>query len=86
MILDAKDAEQDEFEGDTSSSSVADCLEHIEARLKIVTCVSLCYQCLIYVQHIVQPLICVDLLNQHLSIFRILSQSLDDGGKRVPEE
>ena len=86
MILDAKDAEQDEFEGDTSSSSVADCLEHIEARLKIVTCDSLCYRCLMYVQPIVPPLICVDLLNQHLSIFRILSLSLDDGGKRVPEE
>ena len=30
IILDAKDAEQDEFEGDSSRSSVAECLEHIE--------------------------------------------------------
>ena len=34
IILDAKDAEEAEVDGDNSRSSVADCLDHIEARLK----------------------------------------------------
>ena len=36
IILDAKDAGEDEAKGDMSRSSVADCLEHIEARLKLI--------------------------------------------------